>query len=95
MRLKYWHKCDVKCICMRLKNWHKSKVHRAFPSLRRIHINFIFYDIALILCLSLRKITLIHQPFYFVLNNKIIQRGIKGTSVSSTNSNNTMEVNKR
>ena len=34
---------------------------------------FIFKDTALIMCLSCRKIILIHRHLYFKLNNKIIQ----------------------
>ena len=38
----------------------------------RIHINFIFYYTALILCFSCRKISLFHR-IYFELNNNILQ----------------------
>jgi hypothetical protein len=44
-----------------------------FLVLSRIHINFIFYDTALILCLSFRKIILIHRCLYFELSNKFFK----------------------
>ena len=38
------------------------------PVLHRIHIYFVFYDTALILCLFCRKFTLIHWCLYLVYN---------------------------
>ena len=59
---------------MKFKNLDKGDIHQVFPQFfSKIPVNFIFWDTALILCLSCRKITLIHRRLCYELNNKIIQ----------------------